>query len=135
MHSDEDGESRIPIVEERVVVDKVAAVTDRVRVGTTVETREVLIDDTVRRGRLSIERTTMDREVDEAPPPREEGDMLVVSIVEERFVKRLFVIEEVHIRQTTTSEAVSLPVTLRTMRATIEHSEQSQTEGRLKWQI
>ena len=136
MHpDDDDGESRIPIVEEQVVVDKVAAVTDCIRVATTIETREVVIEDILRRGRLDIERMTLDREVREAPPLRQDGDLLIISVVEERLVKRLFVVEEVRVRQTDTSQAVSVPTTLRSMRATIEHPEPSTTGGRLKWQI
>ena len=134
MHPD-DEMTRVPIIEEQVVVEKIEAVTDRIRVSTTVDTREVLVEDTVSRGNLTFERMTMNREVSEAPPPREEGDLLVISVVEERLVKRLFVVEEVRIRQTTTNEAVSLPTTLRSMRATVEHPEKTITGGRLKWQI
>lgn len=125
--------TRIPIVEEQLFVDKVDVVTDKIRVSTTVQTRDVVVEDVVRRGELGIERTAVDREVGEAPPPRHEGDVLVISVVEERLVKRLFVIEEVRIRQTTTTEPVSLPATLRTMRATVAHGEDSIIGGRLSW--
>ena len=135
MITDDSDEKRIPLVEERVVVDKVAAVTDHLRVSTTVENRDVIVEDVVERGALDVERVAVDREVSAAPPLRQEGNLLVISIVEERLVKRLFVIEEVRIRQTTTSEAVSLPSTVRTMRATIEHAEKLTTGGPLKWQI
>ena len=130
-HSDE----HIPLIEERIVVDKVAAVTDRVRVSTTVETRDVIVEDVVERGALNVERVAVDREVSAAPPPRQEGNLLVISVVEERLVKRLFVVEEVRIRQTTTSETVSLPSTVRSTRATIEHPQEPTTGGSLKWQI
>ena len=133
MNPDENDSTRIPVIDERIVVDKVAAVTDRVRVSTATETRDVVVEDVVRRGALGIERMAVDREVSEAPPPRHEGDLLVISVVEERLVKRLFVIEEVRIRQTTTSENVSLPTTLRTMRATVVRDDDSTTGGRLSW--
>ena len=135
MHHDENGVGRVPIVEERIVVDKVAAISDRVRVRTTVETREVMVEDVLQRGQLDIERATVNREVDRVPPPREEGDITIISIVEERLLKRMFVVEEIRVRQTTTSEAVSLPTTVRAMRATIEHPEEPPIEGRRKWQI
>ncbi len=132
MYPDDQNHTRVPIAEERVVVDKVASVTDRVRISTIIETRDVTVDEIIRRGAIAIERTALDREVSAAPPPRHEGDLLVISVVEERLVKRLFVVEEVLIRQTTTSEAVSLPATLRTMRATVEHDEDpTSTGGRL----
>ncbi len=42
--------TRIPIIEEQVVVDKVVTTTDRTRVSTTVDAREVVVEDTLRRG-------------------------------------------------------------------------------------
>lgn len=67
MHPHDDM-TRVPLLEEQVVVDKVAAVTDRVRVSTTVETREVVVEENLLRGQLGVERTVMDRKVAEAPP-------------------------------------------------------------------
>ena len=135
MQPRDDQHDYIPIVEEQVVVEKVVGVTDRVRVSTTTESREVIVEDVLRHGTLGIERLAVDREVADAPPPRHDGDLLVISLVEERLVKRLFVIEEVRIRQTTTREAVSLPTTLRKTRVTVEHPEEPTTGGPLKWQI
>lgn len=113
----------VPLVEERLHVGKVAVETDHVRVHTVVDEHVVTVRDTVERGTLEVERISMEREVTVAPPSREEGDVLVVPVVEERLVveKRLFVVEEVRIRRTTTTEAVSLPTKLRTMRAVVEH--------------
>ena len=123
------GDTRIPLFEEALVVDKTHAVTDRVQVRTTTETRDVVVDEILRRGSLEIERIPVDAEVQEAPQVRHEGDLLVIPVVEERLVKRLFVVEELRIRQQTTTEHVSLPTTLRSMHATIEHDQDITTGG------
>ena len=97
--------------------------TDRVQVRTVVEERAVTLRNSVERGVLDVERVTMDEEVNVPPPSREEGDMLIVSVVEERaeIVKRLFLIEELRIRRTSVTDAVAIPATVRTMRAVVDH--------------
>ena len=119
---DERPERVIPLYEERLHVAKTAAVTDRLRVTTIAEERAVLVEDTVERANLDVERVAVDRAVDGAPEPRWEGDTLIVSLVEERPVveKRLFVVEELRITRTSTAERVAIPETVRIMRATIE---------------
>lgn len=118
-------QDRLQIVEEQLHVGKRIVETDRVRVRTVVDERAVVLEDSVERGALDVERVTMNQEVTTAPEPREEDGMLVVSIVEERveLVKRLFVIEELRIRRTSVAEAVTLPTTVRTMRAVIERDD------------
>ena len=119
MISDAD-EVRVPLVEERVQVEKVEVETDRVRVRTVVDEHSEIIAQVLQTGRLDVLHIPLDREVAEAPAPRQDGDTLIVSIVEERLVKRLFLVEEVHITQSSHAEAVSVPVSLRRMRAVVE---------------
>jgi uncharacterized protein (TIGR02271 family) len=128
-HSED--ERSIPLYEEQLDIGKVQAITDRVHVSTHVDERTVLIEDTIERGDLTIERIAVDRAVAEAPEPRHEGDTLIVSLVEERLVveKRLFVVEELRITRRSTTEHVTIPETVRTMRATVEHAKPSPTTG------
>lgn len=122
MIDDQQDEIRVPVYEEQLHVGKRVVETDRVRVRTVVDAREMMVDGTVMAGELDVTRVTIDREVDVAPPPRQEGDMVIVSLVEERLVveKRLFVTEEVHVRRSAAEQTVSIPVTVRAMRAEIE---------------
>ena len=122
---------RVPIFEETVTVDKVDVQTDAMRVRTSVDQREVLVEDVVERGALRVERVSIDRAVDVAPPPREDGATTIISLVEERLVveKRLFVIEEIHITLEQRQERVAIPVTLRSTRATIERPAGEPTTG------
>ena len=129
---DDDPERTIPLFEEQLHVGKADVVTDEVRVTTSVEERAVLIEEDVERGDLHVERIVVERAVAEAPEPRQDGDTLIVSIVEERIVveKRLFVIEELRITRTTTTEHVTIPETVRTMRASVERLQSSSITGR-----
>ena len=112
---------RVALHEEVLHLQKVSVETDRVRVRTIVDERAAIVEGVVERGVIDVSRVPVEIEVTIAPPPREEGDTLVVSVVEERMVvvKKLFVIEEVHLRRTAAQAEVSIPTTLRSMRAEI----------------
>lgn len=131
MPNDEE-ERKILLFEEQVYVAKHDVVSDQLRITTSVEERAVLIEDSVERGDLRVERIPVDRPVTEAPQPRQEGDTLIVSIVEERLVveKRLFVIEEVRITRTSTTEHVAIPETVRVMHVTVERADPTTSTGR-----
>lgn len=126
-----DNERTIPLYQEHIDVEKVQAITDRLRVSTHVEERFVLVEESVDHGQLSVERVAVERAVSQAPEPRQDGDTLIVSVVEERLVveKRLFVIEELRITRTSTTEHVSQTEMVRTMRASVEHAEPSPATG------
>ena len=130
MHGD--NERTIPLFEEQLDVVKVEAVTDRLHVSTHVDERAVLVEDTVERGGLTVERYAVDRAVEKAPEPRQDGDTLIVSVVEERIVieKKLFVIEELHITRISTTESVAIPETVRSMRAVIERANSPEPTGK-----
>ena len=127
-----DNERTIPLYEEQLDVAKAEAVTDRLQVTTHIDERAVMIEDSIERGHLTVERVSVDRAVARAPEPRQDGDTLVVSVVEERLVieKHLFVIEELRIIRTSTTEQVAIPATVRTMRAAVEHADPSPTTGK-----
>jgi uncharacterized protein (TIGR02271 family) len=122
----------IPLLKEELSIEASEVVTDRVRVTTHVQEREVLVEHVDEQGELVVERRAVDRQVEFAPEPVQEGDTLIVSLVEERLVveKRLFVIEEVRITRTSTSRTVATPMILRTMQASVEQEDQNKTQGR-----
>ena len=80
---------------------------------------------------VEVTRVPVNREVSEAPPIRMEGDITVVPVVEERLVieKRLFLVEELHLTRTATTEQVEVPTTLRRMRAVVERETPDQQEN------
>lgn len=71
---------------------------------------------------VELTRHPVGREIDTVPEPREEGDLLILPVVEERavLVKKLVLVEEIHIRRTRSTETVNVPVTLRRQQAVVE---------------
>ena len=128
MASADRSDVRVPLVEEQLSVAKREVETDRVRVRTVVDAEEVLVEETLSTGQVDVTRIATDREVAAAPAPYEDGDTLVISVVEERLVveKRLFVVEELRVTRSSHDEAVSIPVALRRMRAVIERDDPDQ---------
>lgn len=123
--------TRIPLVEEVVQIDKRVVETGRVQVRTFVDDEQVHITDALKREIIDVERITIGREVDVAPSVREDGEFLIVPIVEERLVieKRLFLVEELRLRRTTVVVPVEADATLRVMRAEVERDGSTTTTG------
>jgi uncharacterized protein (TIGR02271 family) len=115
----------IPLVEETVRVAKQDVVTGRVRVRTVTEANDHIVAQDLDAESVEVTRVTVDREVGEAPPIRHEGDVTIISLVEEIVVvtKRLVVREELHIRRIKSTEHVETPVSLRKQRAVVERTE------------
>jgi uncharacterized protein (TIGR02271 family) len=107
----------IPVIEEEVQVGKRRVDTGGVRVRKVVQEREEVIDEPLLREEVNVERIPINQMVaaNGKVGMRQEGDTIIVPIVEEVLVveKRLFVKEEVRItkRQTTVSQPQN--VTLR----------------------
>jgi stress response protein YsnF len=113
---------RIPIVEERAIVEKRAVEGERVRVHSHVEERQEVLRETLSHEEVTVERVAIDREVSETPAIREENGVTIVPVVEEILVveRRLRLKEELHIRKVQRTEDVEVPVTVRSTRATVE---------------
>jgi uncharacterized protein (TIGR02271 family) len=98
-----DASATVPVVEERLEVGRRAVVTGGVRLVRSVETREVVVDEPLRRETLDVERVPVGRTLadDEHPTPRDDGDVLVVPVVEEVLVveRRRVLKEELRIRR------------------------------------
>jgi uncharacterized protein (TIGR02271 family) len=114
----------LPLIEERVRVDKVAVDQGGYRVGKRVEVREDVVDEELRRDEVRIERRPIGRTLPagSAPVPHHDGDTLVIPVLRETVVveKRLVLVEEVRITRTAVTERVQQPVTLRAEQIEIE---------------
>jgi len=113
--SDRDNEAVLPLLAEEIAVSKQVVETGRVQVARVTHEREQLIDELLAHETVEIERTPIGRQVDVMPVVREEGDAIVVPIVEEVLVveRRLFLKEEVRIRRVRSTERHQETVTLR----------------------
>jgi len=92
----------IPVVEERLEVARERVETGRVRISKSVESREVVVDDPLKRETVRVEHVPINQVVTGAVPQvREEGDVTVIPILEERVVTRteLVLVEEVRIHR------------------------------------
>jgi len=110
----------IPVLREELKVSEVE--TGRVVVHKTVSERDENVEMLLCRTDVSVERVPVGRTVTEAPASREEGDVLIIPVMEEVLVveKRLVLKEELHIRKTTTERTAHEVVRLRTESVKIE---------------
>ena len=114
-------EEMIPLVEEQIDVSKRETERGRVVIRTHVEEREERAELDLHQEEVSVERVSVGRPVETAPPVREEDGVLIVPVLEEQLViqTRLILKEEIRITRKRRTEHVSEPVRLRAERAEV----------------
>lgn len=122
------GESSIvPLIEESLVVEKRVVDQGGYRINKSVEIREEVVNEPLTTHTVHIERRAIGRLLPsmESPTARQEGDTLIVSVVEEVLVteKRLMLKEELHITRSHAVTHHSETFLLRSENVTIEHLE------------
>jgi uncharacterized protein (TIGR02271 family) len=119
---DHSNETRIPIVEERARVSKQLVAGDVVRIRSSVSTHLEQLTEELTREDVVVERVAVDREIDSPPGIRQEDDLLIIPVVEERLVieKRWVLKEELHVHKRRSTDVVEVPVALRSSEVTIE---------------
>lgn len=104
----------IPLVAEQVQVGKQTITTGKVRLHRDVESFEQTVGLPLTRTAWEVERTPVGEVMAERPEVRQEGDVMIFPLVEERLVakREYFVVEEVRVRQvaTTTERTTTLEV-------------------------
>ncbi|WP_376090587.1 DUF2382 domain-containing protein [Roseomonas sp. CCTCC AB2023176] len=112
----------VPVVEESISVGKRAVEVGRVRVALTTDTVEEILRDTLQSRRVEIERRPVGETVTEIPRVRQEGDVLIIPVIEEVLVveKRLVLREEVRVRLLETETPVEHVATRRVQQASVE---------------
>lgn len=106
----------IPVVREEVRVDKRQVDRGGVRVDKRIEEREEVVQQPVFREEVEVERVAFGRPIDSVPETREEGDVLIIPVVEELLVveKRLVLREEIRITKRRIEETEETRVMVRT---------------------
>lgn len=125
-----DGKIVVPVVQEELQPGVRTVDTGRgVRVHKTVSERAHPIDQALLRDSVNVTRVPVDRIVplSDAPVTRQEGDTLIVPILEEVLVveKRIRIKEEVRITRTAHQEQVSDTVILRSEHVSVERFDES----------
>lgn len=114
---------RLPIVEETLNVVKRRVETGRVRATSSVVSHAAAVREHLTTTSVRVERVPIDRFVDVAPLPRTEGLRTILSVTEEVLVKRIRVIEEVHLISEAHTDLHEEMVTLRRLDVTIERTD------------
>jgi stress response protein YsnF len=127
----DEAEMRIPVVEEELVVRKRQREIGRVVVSTIPRERQELVEQELERVDVEIERVPVDRVVEAPPRIREDGDTLVIPVVEEVAVveKRLVLREEIRVHRRRTVSQFQQPVTLRSEDVVVEREDPSGEPG------
>ncbi len=114
----------LPLHTEDVSVQRQAVKRD-VRLQVHTISHEQLIDEPLTHERVKIERIAVNRPVAVVPPVREEGDLTIISVVEEILVveRRLILKEEIHLRRVRTTTRHRETVTLRDEEVIVERAE------------
>lgn len=125
-----DGKIVLPIAQEELQVKVRTVDTGRgVRVHKTVSEQTHAIDQALLHDTVDVQRVVVDRivPVSEAPVTRQEGDTLIVPILEEVLVveKRVRIKEELHITRTARQEHLSDTAVLRSEHVTIARFDES----------
>jgi uncharacterized protein (TIGR02271 family) len=115
-------EMRIPVVREEAVIRTQEVERGGVRINKTVNEREEVIEHPTMREDVDVERVSIGRVVDAMPQVREEGDTLIIPVLEEMLVveKRLVLKEEIRVTRRRTTEVEQARVVLSEEQVTIE---------------
>ncbi|HEX6289980.1 MAG TPA: YsnF/AvaK domain-containing protein [Herpetosiphonaceae bacterium] len=126
LHTEQDlapgEELRIPVIREEAVVRTREVEGGGVRVHKTVNEREEVVELPTLREDVDVERVAIGRVVEAAPEVREEGDTLIIPVLEEMLVveKRLVLKEEIRITRRRSTEVEQARVVLNEEQVTIE---------------
>jgi uncharacterized protein (TIGR02271 family) len=104
---------RIAVIEEQIQVDKKVVETGVVTIVKRVHEDRQIVDLPVTREEITVERIAINQYVETAPSVRYEGDTMIVPVLQEVLVKRLLLVEEVHVIKHRVQTNESQEVTLR----------------------
>jgi uncharacterized protein (TIGR02271 family) len=112
----------VPVVREDAQVTARAVETGRVRIVKRTHHEEQLVQRPLLQESVDVQRVPVGEFVDHVPQVREEGDTLIVPVVEEVVVveTRLMLKEELHVRRHQTSKPFSQRVRVRVEEAVVQ---------------
>ncbi|HSJ68546.1 MAG TPA: YsnF/AvaK domain-containing protein [Anditalea sp.] len=116
----------IPVIEERLKVDKEKVETGRISITKKVHEEEVTENISVTEENITVKRKEINEYVDSAPPAiRQEGDCTIISVVKEVLVveKKLMLVEELHVTKHKTESSVPVNDTLRKEEVIVKQSD------------
>ncbi|MBK4736860.1 YsnF/AvaK domain-containing protein [Noviherbaspirillum pedocola] len=113
-------EQVLPVVEERLEVDKVKVNTGAVRVRKIVHEDVQTFDVPLQQEEVSVTRVPVNRVVEGKSEPRQEGDTLVIPVFREVVTTHLVLVEEVRITTRRVAGSSTQQATVRREEAVVE---------------
>jgi uncharacterized protein (TIGR02271 family) len=114
LHSENHDKIVIPVIEEQIQIGTRVMETGKVNISKKVLTETYVADIPVSKEEVIVEKKTINQFIDgDAPGMRLDGDTTVISIVKEVIVKRLLLVEEIHITKRRTEQTVPISEVLR----------------------
>jgi uncharacterized protein (TIGR02271 family) len=110
----------MPVVREEVKISKRQVETGRVRITKHVQERQQPVEAELLRQEVEVQRIPVNRVLDAPAKVREEGDVLVIPILEEVVEKRWLLKEEVRVRRRSVQTTHRDRVVLRTEMVSVE---------------
>lgn len=91
----------LPVIEEQVTLGKQVVETGKVIISKKLSEHEQVIDAPLLREEIRVERVPLNLFVEEMPPVRQEGDVMIIPVVEEQIVvqKKLLLVEEIRVKR------------------------------------
>lgn len=122
---------RIPLHEEQARVARRSVERGRLRIDKVVSERKALVDELLAQEDVEVERVAVGRAVAAPPPAREEGDVLVIPLLEEALVveRRLILREEIRVRRIRSTVRHREEIPLRTEEARVTRIPAGQGSG------
>lgn len=113
----------IPVMEEHLHIGTSVVETGRIQVSKKVIEEPYDANVSVFREELTVEKKPINQFIEgEAPVTRQEGSTTIVPVLKEVLVKRLFLVEEIHITRQRLEDTVAVRESLRREEVSIERS-------------
>jgi len=122
----------IPVIQEEVVFEKQVVETGKVRISKHIREFEEIVDEPLFREEVAVERVPINQFVEARPAVRQEGDTMIIPVVQEQiFVqKRLVLVEELRVRKQVVESHQPQRVTLRKEEVEIKRTAENENVGR-----
>jgi uncharacterized protein (TIGR02271 family) len=110
----------IPVIEEEVIIDKKVVKKASIYIHKKVNTEDVLVEVPVTSDKFTIERIAVNKYLDTPPPEiRHEGDTIIIPVIKEVIVKRILLVEEIHMTKHVQKDIHKKKLTLKKESVTI----------------
>lgn len=118
----------LPLYEEELTIGKHTVERGRVNIHVETQERAETVDADLASETIDIERVPIGAFVEVAPDVRQEGNVTIYPVLEEIFVKKLMLREEVRVTQTHRTAPFEETVTLRRQEAVVERSKSNSNQ-------